>query len=324
MKVIILLLASTILSACTLFDKHSYSGLQVDTNSVPSNIFINDTHIGKSPLVEHKLKPGIYSIKIIPDNQSYVPYETTITLREGVLNIVTWRPSTKPELSGGVIYELEPLRSKTTEVSFVTIPDNAIVNFGGREKEFSPYVFTDVKPGYTEYEVTLPSYETQKHTADILQGYRMHVTVKLAKLRSAEDELTNEGILDATPSGELANTNNSTTSAEDNSGNPPQEQLPVVNTTPATASRSGLQNSGSLNPPPGNTNGNVKIKPTGYFENDEEVLRVRKDPPYGQTLGFVKVGTNLPYLGENNNNWLKVWFNNQDGWVSGQYAEIVE
>jgi len=316
--VVLLLFASIVLSACTLFDKHSYSGLQVNTNNIDSNIFLNDTHIGRSSLIEQNLKPGIYSLRITPDDPSYVPYETTITLHKGVLTVVTWKPATKPELSGGVIYELEPLRSKSTEVSFVTIPDNAIINFAGREKEFSPYVFTDVKPGYTEFEVTLPSYETQKHTLDIIPGYRMHISVKLAKLRSAEEELTNEGIPEATPSAQTLTPFVGTPSSGTSSA-----QLPVVNTTPATASLSASANPNS-SPAPSTAKGSVKINPTGYYENEVEVLRVRKEPPYGQTLGFVQVGTSIPYLNENKTGWLKVWFNNQEGWVSQQYAQIVE
>lgn len=301
--VVFLLCSATLLSACTLFDKHTYSGLQVNTNDVPSNIFLNDNHIGKSALIEHNLKPGVYSLRITPDDPTYVPHETTITLHSGVLTVVTWKPATKPELSGGVVYELEPLGSKSTEVSFVTVPDNAIVNFGGREKEFSPHVFTDVQAGYTEFEVTLPSYETQKHTIDIIPGYRMHISVKLAKLRSAEEELTNEGIPLATQSAQSST---------------PSAQLPVVNTTPSTSSQSAKLS------PPASASGKVKINPTGYFENNVEVLRVRKEPVNGITLSFIPVGSEVPYLNENKSGWLKIWYDNQEGWVAQQYAQIVE
>jgi hypothetical protein len=297
-----LLVSTVLLSACTLFDKHSVSGIQINTNDIPSNIFLNDTHVGKSALVERNLKPGIYSLKIHPDDPSYVPYETTITLHRGVMTIVAWKPGTKPELSGGVIYELEPLNSKSTEVSFVTIPDGAIIQFAGKEKEFAPYVFTDVQPGHVEFEVTLPSYEVQKHTIDIIPGHRMHISVKLAKLRSADEELMGEGIPNASDSGSPAN----------------------LATGSAQATQSAQLKPGPSIAPPASASGIVKINPTGYFDQGIEVLRVRSLPGSGVEIGVTPVGSTLPYMKETQAGWLKVWFNGQLGWVSGQYAEVTQ
>lgn len=108
-----------------------------------------------------------------------------IRLRPGLLTVVTWKLAQRPELSGGVIYEMEPISSKNkSEVSFVTIPDGAIVSLQGKEKEFSPVIITDVNPDHNEFEVSLPSYESQKHTINVVPGYRMLVNVKLAKLIS--------------------------------------------------------------------------------------------------------------------------------------------
>lgn len=320
-KLGLVLLVSATLSGCTFFSKNSYSGIQIQTNETSSNIFLDDNYIGRSPLIEHNLKPGTYTLKITPEDASFVSYETTVTLHKGTLTVVAWNPATTPELSGGVIYDLEPLRSKTTEVSLTTIPDNAIVNFGNYDKEFSPHVFTNVTPGHTEVEVTLPSYETQKHTLDIIPGYRMNLSFKLAKLRSSEEELKGNNGLDGTnTSSQEASTSGKTQDSSPSAQ--PQNQNNNNEASSATSSASSTK----LNtlPPPRSAKGSIKINPTNYFENDIEVLRVRKSTPYGQTIGFAPVGSLLPYLNEKDEGWLKVWFKDQEGWVSEQYAQIVE
>jgi hypothetical protein len=102
-------------------------------------------------------------------------------------------------MSGGVIYEMEKLSdSSKSEVSFVSTPEAAIVTLEGKDKEFSPVVFTDVQPGNRSFEVTLPSYETQSHTINVQPGYRMLVRIKLAKLQAVtEKEIT--ASMSATP-----------------------------------------------------------------------------------------------------------------------------
>lgn len=290
---LVLFVSAAVLAACTFLDKNTHGGLQVITNDIPSSVFLNDTYLEKTPLIERNLQPGTYTLKIQPDDPSYVPYETSVTLREGVLTVVSWKPASKPELSGGVIYELEPLHSKATEVSFISIPDGAIVQVAGRDKEFAPYVFTDVQPGHTEFEATLPSYETQKHTIDVIAGYRMHITVKLAKLRSANEELTDEGLPETTPS--------------------------------ATGSAAVATSSATIAPAaPSSASGKVTITATNFFQNGKEVLRVRSQPGSGAELGFAAVGSQLPYFGETQAGWYKVWFEGQTAWVASQYAQVVE
>lgn len=288
-----LLLSSLVLAACSLLDKNSQGGIQVMTNDINSSVFLDETYLDRTPLIERNLKPGIYTLKIQPDDTNYAPYETDVNIRPGALTVVTWKPAPKPELSGGVIYELEPLDSGATEVAFSTIPDGAIISLSGQQKEFSPFIFTNVKPGHTEFEVTAPSYEVQKHTIDVISGNRLHIKVKLAKLRSAEQELSGEDL--PTPDASHESSQSAT-------------EVPIT----STSSRSAQSSS------------KVKILPTGFFEEGQEVLRVRSAPVNGVELGFVSVGAELVYLNETNQGWLKVEFNGQEAWIAQNYAQVVE
>lgn len=67
----------------------------------------------------------------------------------------------------------------------------------------------------------------------------------------------------------------------------------------------------------------VQILNTGFFVNNQEVLRVRATPsPNGRELGFAQVGQFYTYRGQTTD-WLQIEFNDQSGWVSTQYSQLV-
>ncbi len=296
---------AVIFSGCNPLNKNSKSGLQVITDGVASSVFLDDQYIEKTPFINREIKPGEYTLKIQPDGPNLVSYETKITLRPGLLTVVTWKLAERPELSGGVIYEMEPIKSNSkSEVSFITIPDGAIVALQGKEKEFSPVIITDVTPGHNEFEVSLPSYESQKHTINAVVGYRMLVSVKLAKVGIGETQKTE--------------TNDKTNSKDLNTIDQATES--------ATATKSGqLENKTDIIQDIVSSGKQILIKPTNFFQDGKEVLRVRAQAGSGGTeLGFAPVGTKYPYLEKTEENWFNINFNGKSGWVSGTFAQIVE
>lgn len=289
-KIVILLVAAVALSACDnlsvpeVLQKGQKAGLQVITsNEEPVSLFLNSVFIGKTPFIEKDLQPGSFSLNIQPDNPSLVPYETTVNLEPGALTVVTWKPENRPELSGGVILEMKKLENpeKIAEIAFETIPEGAIVALGNGQKEFSPVLLSQIEPGHHEFEISLPSYETQRHTINVMEGYRMTVKMKLAKL-----EPTQTSEIPSTPS---------------------PTATPI--TTPSTG-------------PEATISARVKIIATGFFQDGQESLRVRSKPgATGETLGYIPVGTLVPFLEKNSDNWYKIIFEGKEGWVSGSYVE---
>ncbi len=191
LKLILLLIFSTAtFSACSLH-KPTKAGLQIITNGVKATVFLNDQYLDTAPLTEKTIKPGTYQLKIQPNDPNLAPYETTIELKNGLLTVIAWQLRSRTEFSGGVIYEMEPIKNKRqSEVSFTTIPDGAVIKFNNQETQFSPIIITDVSPGNNEFEISLPSYETQKHTINVASGYRMLVTAKLAKTPLVNNQTT--------------------------------------------------------------------------------------------------------------------------------------
>lgn len=307
-KFLIIILVATVFSGCDPLSKNSKSGLQVITDGVESSAFLDDQLIEKTPFINREIKPGEYTLKIQPDDPNLVTYETKISLKPGLLTVVTWKLAERPELSGGVIYEMEPISSKNkSEVSFVTIPDGAIISLEGKEKEFSPVIIQDIVPGHNEYEVSLPSYESQKHTINAVAGYRMLVSVKLAKVSIEEFQPTPNKTSDTKKEDDNKVLENSATQSAVINEN-------IIIESTESSELNNAQASGKK----------VIIKSTNFFQDGQEVLRVRNaSSSAGAEIGLAPVGSKYDYLGKTENNWFNINFNGKSGWVSATFAQFV-
>ncbi len=295
---LLLFLATTFFSGCSIFDWNAKAGLQVITSdNVAAHVYLDGKLIDKTPFINRELKANEYTLLIKPDDSQLASYETKLSLKKGLLTVVTWKLGKRPETSGGVIYEMEKLTdNKNSELSLTTIPDGAIVHVDGKAQGFSPVLLEHLSAGEHEYEVTLPSYEVQKNTINVVQGFRMNITLKLAKQEYTPT--TDNASPDVTPSAT------------------PSAQL-TVSPSP-TASPSADLNPAIPKP-------KIRIKPTGYFENGQESLHVRNDPtPESTSPGLAKVGSEYKYLNTLLDGWYKIEFNGKPAWVSGQYVELIQ
>jgi hypothetical protein len=290
--VVVIVGISLFLSGC---NSASNSGLQVQTGDIPASVHLDGKFAEKTPYVNRELKPGEYSLEIRPDDTSFVTYQTKVSLKRGMLTVVDWQPGKRPETSGGVIYETEPLREKTaTEFLITTIPDGGIVYVDGEAKGFAPVTITNLAKGEHSFEVKLPSYTTQTHPINILEGYRIIATVKLGK---------QDYQAQPTPAASSSAINTASAAANTNSG--------------AAQTASG---SATNVPRP-----RAIIRQTNFFQAGKEVLRVRADAnSSAREVGFAPVGQAYPYLKESKNGWVKIQFNGAPGWISQQFTAIEE
>ncbi|MBT3249378.1 MAG: SH3 domain-containing protein [Candidatus Pacebacteria bacterium] len=286
-KLLVLVISTFFLSGCNLLNRKNVAGLQVITNDTTSSLFLDGQYLDKTPYINKTIQPGEYTLKIQPDDQELVSYETQISLRKNTLTVVTWKPGSRSENSGGIIYEMEEIKSNQGELSFITIPDNSIIKFDQGEQQFSPLVIKNIEPGHHQFEISLPSYEKQNHTISVIKGYRVNITAKLSKSKPPENAAAAEPLKDL---------------GEENS-----DIKSNLETTPNASAGGQL----------------VIIKTTGFLQNEVEVLKVRKEASSAAAIiGHALVGNSYPYLNENSVGWLKIKFDNQVGWVSDQYAEL--
>jgi len=303
-SLLLLVFVTIFFSACSNVFGPQKAGLQVISAEIAASVFINDQYLDKTPFINKELKPGEYILKIQPDNNDYASYETKISLKKGLLTVVTWKPGMRPEFSGGVVYEMEKSPEKNkSQLSLISIPDRAIVSIDGKQKNFAPFLIEDISPGHHEFEVSLPSYESQKHTINVLEDYRMLVSVKLAKQGYSEK---------VDPS---ANASSDTEALEDKQDDEASDSSKVSKTPSKKSNITGPR---------------VLINKTGFFVENQEVLRVRDTAVSGKEIGFAAVGQEYEYLGESKAGWYKINFADeadlsveQVGWVSGQYSQLI-
>ncbi len=311
----ILCLATLTLSGCTLWDSKVKAGLQVVTDDVKTSLFLNDQYLDKTPYINKSIKPGTYSLRMEPEDKTLATLETTITLTQGTLTVVTWNAGKTPETSGGVTYELQPHTQKDkAEVEFHTVPDTAIVTFDNHEQTFTPLVIKDVEPGNHEFEVTLPSYQTQKHTMNAVAGKRLVISIKLAKQVAGQAQ----GGRETTDEAAQAAKKIASSSA---SGTISAELSPAALTSTISQNLAGSTATDSVT-----VGSRLKILPTDFFQNQKEVLRVRdKATTDGKEIGFVEVGREYRYLKQHSGDYYQIQFGNkQTGWISDKFAQITE
>ncbi len=294
-----------IFSGCSALDWNAKSGLQVMTSdNLSASLYLNGKLANKTPYIDKELKPGDYTVEIKPDDTTLASYETKVTLKKGLLTVISWKPGNRPETSGGVIYEMEKIgNAKDAQLSITTIPDGSIIQVDSQAKGFSPVLIEHVSPGEHEYEVSLPSYDAQKNTINVIQGFRMNISVKLAKQEYTPTPSPSPGIqsIYATDSAQLL-----------------PSPTPLLSSPAPTASSAATKK--TTVPPP-----KVLVKPTGYKQDGQEVLRVRQEPdPGSDQIGFAPVGSEYPYLNQTTAGWYKINFNGKTGWLSGQYAQLIQ
>jgi hypothetical protein len=299
-------MSSVFFAGCTtFFNKNNKAGLQVMTNEAAAAVFLDGEYLDNAPYINKELQPGQYLLEIRPENTALVPYETTIELRKGLLTVVTWKPGQRPDLSGGVIYELEKLSSsKTTEIAIASVPDGAVVSIDNGEKEFTPVLRDDITPGTHDIAISLPSYETQSHTVNAVEGHRLNILVTLAKNPLGDSDQ----IIDPSP----VTTSNATPDAATASAQ--------ASVQPSPSPNGNLRNVSLSESTDGPT---VTITATNFYQDGKEVLRVRDAVGVGgEELGFAEVGNTYLYLDESQSGWLKIDFDGEEGWISSKYAQL--
>jgi len=294
-KTLIFVFCLIFLSGCTnILHKEQKAGLQIITSDTPTSVFINGQYLDKTPLIKKDIKPGEYYVELKPDDTDLAQYETSVNLKAGLLTVITWKPGTTPEQSGGVIYEMEPLTDKTqTQIEFLSIPDGAIIEVPGKGKSLTPMTLDNVPAGELEYKAILPSYEGQENTINVVAGYKMLVTLKLAKQPSGEPATKKTVANSSTPSPTIVTTDEGSTESAQPSSNKEE-------------------------------NDRVLIKPTNLFINSQEVLKVRAEPNVTSLqIGVAQVGKSYAVVIAPKDGWLKIKLGDDlEGWISNAYAEL--
>lgn len=282
------------------FSRPAAGALQVSATP-KANVYIDGELKGVTPFFSDKIEAGEHLIKVVPETtiDNLVPWEGKVNLAPGIVTAINRNLGTTEAESSGEILSLERISSRNTaSLAVVSIPDQAVVKINGEPKGFAPALEENLAPGDYQVVVSSPGYEERSITAQTVAGYKLTVSVKLAQKI--------EGIVEATPSGELE-----------------EEAAEEAEKSPSPSPSPSPQGSPKPSPtPPEKPYVRIKETGTGW-------LKVRSEPSSAKgdetVLTKVDTGEMFPYLDEEKFGWYKIEYETEkEGWVSGTYAELVE
>lgn len=285
-KLFTIVIASIFLSGCTVKDLFvkAPAGLEIATTPT-ATVFINGENKGETPFSDKNIKPGTYSLKLVPTSGTNLPtFETKIDLVSKASTIIS-RTFTESELdSSGYTLQLQEEASGETFLSVISDPDNVSINIDDKPNGFTPLSKIPTTPGAHSLVIDSPGYIEQTLSVNAVKGYNLIVNFKLA--------------------------------GQTITLNPPVTSTPSASLTP--------QASGSPSPviisnDPLKPYVLVGETGTGWLRIRKDSSGTSEE------LGKADTGEKLKYLGESTDlGWHKIEFEGSIGWVSGKYVTIVK
>lgn len=259
--------------------------LKISSNP-KATIFLDGQHLGQTPY-EDKVKPGEYTLKLVPDSDSKaVSWQIKLKLNSGMMTFVNRDLSDSELTSAGEILTLEKISGQSAEMVVISTPDGASVSLDNNNRGTTPFSLLKIEPGDHDLLLSETGFSDRTLKIRTTVGFKLTASFQLA--------LTSpEATVSATPS-----------------ATPKASSSPKPTATPKSSATSSAQLARPY----------VQIldTPTGF-------LRVRLEPSTSATeAAQVKPGETYPLL-DQQNGWYQIKYQGQSsGWISGQYAEKFE
>lgn len=162
--------------------KTGKGALQVTTNP-KSRVYLENKLIGTTPFcacdLTQMLSVGDYTIKLVPQDGNFRPFEEKITINKGTLTAVDRTFANNGEGSGSII-SLSPLNNKKdTEVLVVSFPDKANVFLDSDPVGATPLLLKQVSLSDHDLRLTSDGYKDKSIRIKTALGFRLSSLVSL-------------------------------------------------------------------------------------------------------------------------------------------------
>lgn len=176
--------------------------LQV-TSSPASEVYLNDKHIGKTPIClcqgDNMVDVGEYTIKLVPTSGNFEPFQNKISVTKKILTVVD-RSFALTALAQASIITLKEIEDKKqAQISVVSFPTGADVYLDSNLVGKSPITLKNVTESDHEIKVTKAGYKEKSIRIRALLGYRLDSIVYLG----VDPSVVGEEEKPATPSAVL-------------------------------------------------------------------------------------------------------------------------
>jgi hypothetical protein len=162
--------------------KTGKGALQV--TSVPkSSIYLENKLIGTTPFcacdLPQMLPVGDYSIKLVPIDGNFSPYEEKITISKSTLTVVDKTFADNGSSDGSVI-SLVPLNNKNdVEISIISLPDKANVFLDNNPVGITPLLLKQVSESDHDLKITKDGYKDKSIKIKTALGFKLSSLIYL-------------------------------------------------------------------------------------------------------------------------------------------------
>lgn len=166
--------------------------LQV-TATPDSTVYLNGRFIGKTPLCkceqETMLPTGEYTVRLVPPDEEFTPFEEKITIQKAVLTVVN-RSFGKGTTSEGSVISLTPLDdNKSVELLVASFPDRATVYVDNSVVGQTPLLLKTLTDSDHELLLAKSGYKEKSVRIRTVAGYKLTTIVFLGVGQTLSDVL---------------------------------------------------------------------------------------------------------------------------------------
>lgn len=163
--------------------KNAGKGALQVTSHPDSKVYLNGLEIGKTPLckclVAEMIPTGDYTIRIVPQDGNFPPFEEKIPIGKGVLTVVD-RTFNEGASSEGSIITLTPLdNKKSLELLVMSFPQKADVYIDNNPSGASPFLLRNITESDHEIQLSKTGYRDKSVRIRTVQGYKLTAKVYL-------------------------------------------------------------------------------------------------------------------------------------------------
>lgn len=167
-----------------ILNKNAGKGALQATSVPKSKVFLNGKLLGETPFCKCEqndmLDTGEYTIKLVPDDNKFSPFESKITISPSVLTVVD-RTFGEGGFSQGSIIDLTPISDKKeAQILIVSFPDKANVYLDNNLSGISPLLLKNITESDHEIKLSKEGYKEKAVRIRAIKGYKLESIVFLS------------------------------------------------------------------------------------------------------------------------------------------------
>ncbi len=165
------------------FDRKSGKGALQVTSIPQSKVYLDNKLLGTTPLcaceLAQMLSIGEYTIKLVPLDGNFRPFEEKITINKSTLTVVDRTFAESGENDGSII-SLSPLTNKKDiEVLIISLPDKANVFLDNSPVGTTPLLLKQVSESDHDLRITRDGYKDKSIKIKTASGFKLSVLMFL-------------------------------------------------------------------------------------------------------------------------------------------------